>query len=163
MGSSVHAPIQKNSLYVHTVRKYIYETRRYEHPHFPILRVQTVPPGTRLMSPLHVILPKKAWSTSIFTATSTVLATLTSSQSSQARLHVKNPYIDTSYLTQWAPSSSLADSIRITVFDWVWLMFSWLDSNQSFWLDSTQFTESIWLMALNVIRLTVLRFDLTHV
>ena len=35
-GSSIHATRQRNSTYIYMVRRYIYNTRRQEHPHFPI-------------------------------------------------------------------------------------------------------------------------------
>ena len=44
-GASVHAPIHKNSTYVHTVRQSIYETRRPEHPHSPIRSYGRLPQG----------------------------------------------------------------------------------------------------------------------
>ena len=35
-GASVHAPRQRNNMYVQTVRRYIYKTGRLEHPQSPI-------------------------------------------------------------------------------------------------------------------------------
>ena len=35
-GVSVHAHIQRNSTYIHMVKRYIYDTRRPENPHLPI-------------------------------------------------------------------------------------------------------------------------------
>ena len=49
---SVHSPIQRNSTYVHTVRMYIYETRRPEHPHLPIHRYQQSPQRPPFTVPL---------------------------------------------------------------------------------------------------------------
>ena len=43
MGASARAPIQRNSMYVHTVRRSIYKTIRPKHPNFPILRNQRRP------------------------------------------------------------------------------------------------------------------------
>ena len=50
---SAHAPRKRNSTYVHTVRRSIYETRQPEHPHFPICGYkqspQLTPSRTRYM------------------------------------------------------------------------------------------------------------------
>ena len=56
-GASVHAPRQKNSTYVHAVRRYIYKNRWPEHPHLPIRRYEWRPQGYPLTAPLHEILP----------------------------------------------------------------------------------------------------------
>ena len=45
MVASVHAPRQRNGMYVQTVRWSIYETRRPEHPHSPIRRYERLPQG----------------------------------------------------------------------------------------------------------------------
>ena len=44
-GASVHAPIHRNSTYLHTFRRSIYKTRWPEHPHLPICRYQQCPQG----------------------------------------------------------------------------------------------------------------------
>ena len=44
-GLSVHAPRQRNSTYIQTVRRSIYETRRPEHTHLPIRRYEQRPQG----------------------------------------------------------------------------------------------------------------------
>ena len=56
-GASVHAPIQSNSTYVHTVSRSIYETRWPKHPHFPIHRYQWLPLGPHTLVSIHV----RAW------------------------------------------------------------------------------------------------------
>ena len=44
-GSSVHSPIQRNSTYIQTVRRSVYETRWPEHPHLPIRQYKRRPLG----------------------------------------------------------------------------------------------------------------------
>ena len=44
-GASVHAPIHRNSMYVHTVIRYINKTRRPEHAHSPVRRYKQLPQG----------------------------------------------------------------------------------------------------------------------
>ena len=44
-GAFVHAPRQRNSTYVHTVRWSIYKTRRPDHPHSPIRQYERRPQG----------------------------------------------------------------------------------------------------------------------
>ena len=56
-GASVHVPRQRNSTYVQTVIRSIYETRRPEHPHLPIHRYKWRPPETPFTALLHGILP----------------------------------------------------------------------------------------------------------
>ena len=56
-GASVHAPRQRNSTYVQTVRWYIYKTRRPEHTPLPIHWYKKRPQGPPATAPLHGILP----------------------------------------------------------------------------------------------------------
>ena len=44
-GASIHEPRQRNSTYVQIVRRFIYATRRPEHPHLTIHRNQSRPQG----------------------------------------------------------------------------------------------------------------------
>ena len=57
-GASTHAPRQRNSMYVQTVRWSIYDKRQTEHPHLPIRRYKRSPQETPLLTPLHGILPR---------------------------------------------------------------------------------------------------------
>ena len=43
MGASFHSPRQRNSMYAHMVRRYIYNTRWPEHPHPPIRQYKQLP------------------------------------------------------------------------------------------------------------------------
>ena len=52
--ASIHAPIQRNSMYVHTVRQYIYETRQPGHPNSTIRQYEKMPPWTPSSAPLHI-------------------------------------------------------------------------------------------------------------
>ena len=45
-GASVHEPIHSNSTYVQIVIRYIYDTRRPEHPHSPISQYERLPQGS---------------------------------------------------------------------------------------------------------------------
>ena len=56
-GASVHAPRQSNSAYIQTVRRYINQTRRPEHPHSPTLRYKQRPQVPPFSDLLHGILP----------------------------------------------------------------------------------------------------------
>ena len=55
IGASVRAPRQINSMYVQTVRRYIYNTRRPEHPHLPIRRYERRPQGPCFTALLQVV------------------------------------------------------------------------------------------------------------
>ena len=65
MGSSVHAPIKRNSTYIQTVRWSIYNTRWPKHPHSPIHLYIRRPQGPNPLAPLHGILTNTAHSRSI--------------------------------------------------------------------------------------------------
>ena len=56
-GAFVHTPRQRNSTYVQTVRRSIYETRQPEHPRSPLLQHKWRPWWPPFLVPLHVILP----------------------------------------------------------------------------------------------------------
>ena len=56
MGASAHAPRHRNSMYVQTVRRSIYDTRQPEHPHSPIRQYEQRPQGPPFTASLHGIL-----------------------------------------------------------------------------------------------------------
>ena len=52
-GACVHVTIQRNSTYIQTFRRSIYDTRQSKYPHLPIRRYELFPPGICFAAPLH--------------------------------------------------------------------------------------------------------------
>ena len=119
-GVSVHAPIQRNSTYVQTFRRFIYETRRPEHPHSPISRYKRRPQGP-LSCPRYMelcldkdILHATATFMSTTTATTPCISTSVTITGSTTLLLQETAHRCISYLTL-APSPPSSVSLLPTL------------------------------------------------
>ena len=159
----MHAPRQRNIMYVHTVRRSIYETRRPEQPHSPIRRYKRRPQGppswTRYME--YWPFQGHATSTSMYTSTATstnprVSAAVTIMASTtllrQEPSHCRIRYLtlalsSASTVPFWQSFPTVFDS---PIFNLIWLTCFRLDSNHLFfdlillnvfsiWFDSIAF------------------------
>ena len=84
MVASVHAPRQRNSTYVQTIRRSIYWTRQLEHPHWPIrqyLRLPQRPPPRTCYTETYLE-TTLLYATSIYTSTYMSTSTYTSMSTS---------------------------------------------------------------------------------
>ena len=127
MEASAHAPIQRNSIYIQTFSRYIYRTRRLEHPHPPILRNQECPKGSHSTDPLYGILPL-SWTRYIYFYVYG-LASLPPLRLPRAHHRVMSLPIAGYDLLSQAPSSTLA--VSLVTFS------NQFDPRFSIWLDSS--------------------------
>ena len=107
-GVSVHVPRQRNSTYIHTVRRSIYKTRHPEHPHLPILQYERVPQGP-VPCPCYI---------ESFLVTDQIYATATSISTVLALLQIHNHQKESVYVSKSRPSSrQISDAISVIFID----------------------------------------------
>ena len=59
-GASIHAPVQKNSPYVHMDRQSIYDTRKQKHPHSPTCQIMNHAPRDPILCRI-ILNPSRTW------------------------------------------------------------------------------------------------------
>ena len=160
-GASIHAPRQRNSTYVQTVRQSIYETKWPYHPHSPIRQYWQLPQGPPLWPrymescPFH----KHATSTTTYTSKSMapcISAAVTITASTEL-LRQETAHHRIRYMTL-APSSA-STFLLVTGFDLIWLtIFNLIRLNCCFDLIRLNYYYLIWfdsrLMYLFLTRVT---------
>ena len=152
-GASVCSPRHRNSMYIHTVRWSIYNTRLPEHPHFANPPIRTTPPRDPLHCP---VTWNPAQTRPYATATSTSLSTVFQDHCKHLNTASRswpllNKVYDGSAIVVIGIDIGIYSSVLAAVSEWTQLFFIWLDSIVFYFIRLTCFF--IWLYSL------VFRFD----